>query len=372
MMDQSLSNFIDEACGENRLRVEDDLGDGFVRLRVSEAERRQAVHDIRSSEDIAIELLRNARDANASTIFLSTCKIESTRSLVILDDGDGVPEGLHHAVFEPRVTSKLDSAHVDKWGVHGRGMALYSISVNADEAYIASSAPGKGSSFVVRSHVERVGERADQSTFPAFLKGEGNVVSVRGPRNILRTACEFALDCRDRCSVYFGSPVEVAATLYAFGKGSLSPSVLAFCANPDDVPVVKRLSVASTPAEFASLAQGIGLDMSQRSARRIIDGDIKPLPSLLDRVKSEGFQPAAVKGSRTSTAGAPQTETSSLVARKSTVRFAQRDIDEFQDRIRAALAPLAKAYYLETSVSPTIKVRNGELKISIPLVDDDS
>ena len=71
MEGDTLSDFIDDVCGESRLRVEDDLGDGFVRLRSSEAERRQAAQDIRSSEDVVIELLRNARDAGASRIYLA-------------------------------------------------------------------------------------------------------------------------------------------------------------------------------------------------------------------------------------------------------------------------------------------------------------
>ena len=71
MTDQSLTSFIEEVCGDSHLRVEDDLGDGFVRLRIAEAERRQARHDIRSTEDIVIEMLRNARDAGARSIFVS-------------------------------------------------------------------------------------------------------------------------------------------------------------------------------------------------------------------------------------------------------------------------------------------------------------
>ena len=51
----------------------------------------------------------------------------------MIDDGDGHPRrAMHERVFEPRVTSKLDTMHMDKWGVHGRGMALYSIAVNAE------------------------------------------------------------------------------------------------------------------------------------------------------------------------------------------------------------------------------------------------
>ena len=89
MEGDTLSDFIDDVCGESRLRVEDDLGDGFVRLRSSEAERRQAAQDIRSSEDVVIELLRNARDAGASRIFLATQRTGNARLLTVLDDGQG-------------------------------------------------------------------------------------------------------------------------------------------------------------------------------------------------------------------------------------------------------------------------------------------
>ena len=69
-----LISFVASMTGEGNLRVEENLGEGFVRLRVSEAERRQAKHDIQHVEDIVIELLRNARDAGASQIFLATQK----------------------------------------------------------------------------------------------------------------------------------------------------------------------------------------------------------------------------------------------------------------------------------------------------------
>ena len=49
-----LISFIASMSGEGNLRVEENLGDGFVRLRVSEAERRQAKHDIQQVEDIVL------------------------------------------------------------------------------------------------------------------------------------------------------------------------------------------------------------------------------------------------------------------------------------------------------------------------------
>ena len=52
-----LISFIASMSGEGNLRVEENLGEGYVRLRVSEAERRQAKHDIQHVEDIVIEML---------------------------------------------------------------------------------------------------------------------------------------------------------------------------------------------------------------------------------------------------------------------------------------------------------------------------
>ena len=46
MTDDSLLDFVSAVSGDTFLKVEETLGDGYVRLKVSEAERRQAKHDI--------------------------------------------------------------------------------------------------------------------------------------------------------------------------------------------------------------------------------------------------------------------------------------------------------------------------------------
>ncbi len=95
MDEQPLETFIENLVGDSHLRVEQDFGGGYVRLKTSEAQRRQAVQDIRSSEDILIELLRNSRDAGATHIFVATAKEGDRRSLVVLDDGSGIPAAMH-------------------------------------------------------------------------------------------------------------------------------------------------------------------------------------------------------------------------------------------------------------------------------------
>ena len=205
MTDDSLVEFIDNVCGDSRLRVEQDFGGGFVRLRSSEAERRQAAQDIRSSEDILIELLRNARDAHARHIFIALQREEARRRIVVIDDGDGIPEAMRERIFEPRVTSKLDTAHMDKWGMHGRGMALYSVSVNAQRACVAASHEGGGTSIVVETDLGKLGEKTDQSTFPRFETAD-NALAMRGPKTF----------CAQRRS----SPSSIAMT----ARSSAAPS----------------------------------------------------------------------------------------------------------------------------------------------------
>ncbi len=157
-----LISFIASMTGEGNLRVEENLGEGYVRLRVSEAERRQAKHDIQHVEDIVIEMLRNARDAGAKRLYLATSRSDSERTLLFFDDGCGVPVDMHDAIFEARVTSKLESMKMDRWGVHGRGMALFSIRQNVREARVVSSDTGLGSAFVVRADVSVLPERAER------------------------------------------------------------------------------------------------------------------------------------------------------------------------------------------------------------------
>lgn len=110
---ENLKDFVDNVCEKSHLRVESDLGDGYFRLRASEAQRRQAQQDIRCCEDVVIEMLRNSRDAGAKNIFVATNSQENYRNILIVDDGSGVPKTHHKLIFEPYVTSKLDTMTKD-------------------------------------------------------------------------------------------------------------------------------------------------------------------------------------------------------------------------------------------------------------------
>ena len=351
----SLSQFIDQATHESRLRVESDLGDGFVRLRVSEAERRQAKQDIRCVEDAAIEMLRNARDAHARSIFLATTKSASIRRLVMVDDGDGIPAHLLETVFEPRVTSKLDSMSMDDWGVHGRGMALYSIRANAEDARVAASVVGGGSSFAVAFDVRSIRERSDQSTLPDLVKrGDGTWVVGASPHNLARITAEFALAHRRACTVYMGSPVEVAATLRAFGRmphSALRPQRF------DEVPPAKRLAWARDAAEFAQIASNLGLEMSSRSAHRILQGEVEPLPPFLETLARR----------RENDAKRVSTNAKSGRSDYRGLKIAPEDLDDFSRDIKRAWRELADRYFLEEDIEPAFRISHDAVHVTFPV-----
>lgn len=360
MSAQSLEDFVESVGGQSHLRVEHDFGEGFVRLRTSEAERRQAAQDIQNTENIVLELLRNSRDAHASRIFVAVSRNGDKRLLTVIDNGDGIPSQMHEHVFEPRVTSKLDTNHMDAWGMHGRGMALYSISVNADEAHVASSEHNLGCSICVTTDIKKLPERTDQSSFPSFELSDSGKVNVRGPRNILRTACEFALESRDTCSVYVGSPVEIAATLFSYGMSTLSTLDRVFCKDPEALPLSKRLAAASDPASFAESASQMGLDVSERSARRIMDGEIDELDPMLDQI--------ILKDSRKKSGEAARGKRANVQADARSLKLTREDAALLSIAVSAAYSEIAERYYLEADVEPIVRVHRDRVVITVPVV----
>lgn len=358
----NLADFISSMGGDRALRVEESLGEGFVRLRVAEAERRQAKHDIRCVEDAVTEMLRNARDAGARHIYVATSREGDMRTTTMLDDGSGVPEDMHERIFEARVTSKLESVHMDRWGIHGRGMALFSIKENAERAEVMSSASGKGCALRVVTDVKTLPERADQSSWPVVgSDDDGNEACVRGPHNIVRACCEFALEERGTCEVYLGSPAEIAATARARARQSVDGTDLLFIDSLEELPVVERLHAAADAQELREQAVSLGLDMSERTAHRIIAGQIKPLRSVVSRLtRSKGTDAAPSSPAEVD-----------LMRDRRGLRMAPADVEEFSHLMERDFSMLAERYYLTLSGEPSVRVSGRRLTVTFEIAPSD-
>lgn len=345
-----LLSFVESVVGEEPLRVEESLGDGFVRLRVSEAERRQAKHDIRSIEDATIEILRNARDAGATTIYLATSREGDQRVLTCIDDGCGMPATMAERIFEARVTSKLDSMAMDRWGVHGRGMALFSIRHNALESRVCASAPDLGTSLIARFDCASVNERADQSTWPKIAKNEnGRFVTVKGPHNILRTAIDFSLDSRKRLDVYLGSAADILATLLARGRATQNSEPA------DGVPIWCRPSLAANAQELVQVAGELGLSVSERTAYRVLAGDVEPLLPLDVCALEVGY---ARHGS---------TKEVDLGKDCRGLKVGASDLEDFSHEMERSFDLLAQRYYLQLRGEPKVRVGHDAITVTFEI-----
>ena len=354
-----LLSFVASMAGEGTLRVEENLGDGFVRLRVAEAERRQAKHDVRQVEDVVVELLRNARDAGARHIFVASTLSGDMRTIVVLDDGCGVPEHMRDRIFDARVTSKLDSMHMDRWGVHGRGMALYSIRENAQVAEVAASGEGLGTSVRIVCDTSELPERADQSTWPVLgTNDDGERAVVRGPHNIVRTCCEFGLEERGRVDVYVGSPSEVVATVRARIRSSVPESQLLFMGDMEGLPLMDRLVLAADATELVEAASAMGLEMSERTAHRIFSGQIAPLRSVASRLGR-------------STGEDERKKAIDLARDRRGLRVSKDDADAFARIMERDFRYLAERYYLSLSADPRVKVGHDRITVTFDLEKHD-
>lgn len=359
----SIYDFISETIGEDYRKVEEDLGNGYFRLCTSEADRRQAAQDIRSSEDILIELLRNSRDASAKNIFIATHRVGNTRTIVIIDDGSGIPESMHEKIFQPRVTSKLDTAHLDKWGMHGRGMALFSISSNALCAKVAFSREKLGTSLLVDTDLDTISEKTDQSTFPHFEVVD-NTHSMRGPKNILRTAAEFAIEHDGELDMYCGSFTEIAATMWQFGIKTVPASLRAFSKNNDEITLPQSLSMASDAEQFVDKAVELGLDISKRSAMRIMNNEIKPLSTLVERIKAESF------GTNENDSLETEKDANTKIAKQKKLKISREDLGQLCEATRAPFSLLAQKYYLADQ-SPHARQYENKIIIEFKIMEKD-
>jgi hypothetical protein len=352
-----LTSFIENVIGDESLRIEESLGAGFVRLRVSEAERRQAKHDIQYVEDAVCEMVRNSRDAHAAHIFVASTREGSQRNLLVIDDGDGVPASIAEKVFEPRVTSKLESMHMDRWGVHGRGMALYSIRQNALSSHIVCSDAGRGCALRVVFDTESVPERADQSTLPSLVESAGGDDSelgaekTRGPHNILRTVADVALDCPETQRFFVGSPAEVLATLVAQGRKHLAahPQV-----GGDSCPFWLLPALATSPSQLEGAARTLGITVSQRSCYRILNFEVSPLVEIRQLVAGP-----------TGTAG--EEKTVDLLRDRRNLKLAPADVEEFSDLMARDFEMLAERYFLDLDDRPRVKVSKDKIVVTFPI-----
>ncbi|PKQ28615.1 MAG: ATP-binding protein [Candidatus Anoxymicrobium japonicum] len=344
--EREVIDFVSKITEASRRRIEEKLPHGFVRLKVAEAERRQAQQDIRSVEDIVCELARNSRDAGARHVLVAFQKEKGRfRSISVLDDGCGIPTDMHQMVFEPRVTSKREDFEEDRYGVHGRGMALFSIRSRSISARIVSSSPNGGTVISVLVDTLMVPERSDQATLPIIEEKEVGLEIGAGSHNVARVLSEMSTDSRN-VDYYLGSVAEILATARMLSTDhDTRNSPWANLARIDDIRLLAEVSKTR-----------LGLSVSERNAYRVVNGEIVPLETMLKRAKdATGISRKACKASP----GADGIRSGRL--RSPLRKLSKDDLSEIGERCGQIVEGVLGRYYMKPA--GTIRIRRGKGKI---------
>jgi hypothetical protein len=224
-----------------------DLGAGFARLTGVEGARRGPSR-IAYVEDALLELLRNARDAGATTIYVASTLVNKRyRTLTVIDDGHGIPESHRDLILEPGVTTRhLDPVtHPEDPAAtpHGAGLSLYQIRTRSlDTRVLSASNP---TSIQATFDTNTLPERALQST------------TRPSKTNLRATLQSFAQSTNSHGRIleaYYGSPARILTTL--LHNRIIQPR--------EDIEILREV------------AGGLGLALSARSVRRVLRREVRP------------------------------------------------------------------------------------------------
>ena len=235
-----------------------DLGAGFARLTGVEGARRGPSR-ITHVEDALLELLRNARDAGASNIYVSsTLKHRRYRTLTVIDDGHGIPESHRDLILEPGVTTRhLNPISDPDDPLHGAGLSLYQIKALSLATKVLS--PSSPTSIQATFDTKTLPERTLQSTTrPSKSNLRTTLVTFTGNTNARHNA--------QALNTYYGSPARILATL--LHNHIIQPE--------------------KESARLREAAEALGLSVSVRSIQRILRGEILLVESIAGGGSSEG------------------------------------------------------------------------------------
>jgi len=353
--ERNILDFVSSITDTARQRIEEKLPHGFVRLRVAEAERRQAQQDIRSVEDIVRELVRNARDAGARNVFVASQKERGRyRRLTVIDDGSGVPADMHQLIFEPRVTSKSKDFEEDRYGVHGRGMALFSIRSRVSDARVISSISGRGTAISLTVDTSKVPERSDQTTMPRLEHSDGKEDVGGGPHNVPRVLLEMSVDSPG-IDFYLGSFADVLATMRRLSSEEGERVQGVIWSDVIELDDARELARAATEV--------LGLHISERNAYRVLKEELLPLPPVYGQASSaNGY--SQIQKSKT----IPGAE--KIRIRNPLRRLGKEDLEDIENETKRAVGRVLGRYYLRTAGPPRVRKSRGKITISFYVTEE--
>ena len=186
-----------------------------------------------------MELLRNALEAGAGRIFVAfSLRRRRYRTLTVIDDGPGVPADFGDLIFEPGVTSR----HLEPSA--NSGLSLHHIRQVATNIQLKS--PSNPTAITATFDTRELPERTLQST------------SRPSSSNIPATLQNFHASKPNPPRIHYGKPSQILATLIH-----------------NHIIQTRGSEGSKVDLEAGvSRALGLGLTVSERTARRVLLGQV--------------------------------------------------------------------------------------------------
>lgn len=202
--------------------------------------------------------------------------------------------------------------------------------------------------------------KADQSSWPECERDEGGAIKiVRGPHNLLRCSCEFALEDKGACEVYIGSPAETIAAARRHVRIPRNVRERILQMKICDMPLLLRLRLAPDAEELADIASDLGLEISARTAQRILSGEIAP---------AQGAY-AYLRGKKVS--ARRSTRKVDLEKDARSIKISKEDLDKFRGMLARDFQYLEDRYYIDLAAPPEVRVSSGRLSCTFEFAEDD-
>ena len=142
--------------------------------------------------------------------------------------------------------------------------------------------------------------------------------------------------------------------MFSHASSSLDASTLLFVDDATQLPVIDRLGNAGDASDFMRVAKEIGIDVSERTAHRILAGTIKPVRSVSARLLRERTK-AAPK----------QAGPVDLARDRRGLKIAHEDLSQFSRAVERDFNELASRYYL--NLDPKIRVTRDRVTITFDI-----
>ena len=155
-----------------------------------------------------------------------------------------------------------------------------------------------------------------------------------------------------------GAPAEIAATARARVTPSVDGSELLFIDDLSTLPVLERLRAAADARELLSVCKGLGLEMSERTAHRVVSGQIRPLRSVASRMLRKADAPTGPKPV-------------DLYRDRRGLKLSKPDAEEFSRVLAKDFSFIEDRYYVSLVHDPKVRVGKGRITVTFDLEDAD-